>query len=186
MRAGVVEHGAPAWRGCGDAEAEERECGFGEDDASHSDGGLDQERLHHVGQDMTEEDARAAGSEGAGGFNEFALFDSEYLGADEACVSGPAADGEGEDEILEPGAEEGRECDGEQDSGEGQESVHGEDRQEMVDPSTVVAGEASDGEAKSERDADDGDGDSEGQARSPEEAGERVAAEFVGSAPVCG
>ena len=184
--AGVVEHGAPAWRGGWDAEAEEGERGFGEDDSAHADGGLDEQRLHHVGQDVAEEDARAAGSEGAGGFHVFALFDGEDLRADEARVAGPASDCEGEDEVLEAGAEEGGEGDGEQYAGEGQERIHSEDGEDVVDPAAFVAGEATDGEAEGERDADYRDGDGEGEARSPEEARQGVAAQLVGAAPVVG
>ena len=182
----VVEHRAPAWRGSGDAEPEERQRGFGEDDSAHADRGLDEQRLHHVGQDVAEEDARAAGSEGAGGFHVFALFDGEDLRADEARVAGPASDCEGEDEVLEAGAEEGGEGDGEQYAGEGQERIHSEDGEDVVDPAAFVAGEATDCEAERERDADYRDGDGEGEARSPEEARQGVAAQLVGAAPVVG
>src|ERR1700761_1269720 len=74
MRTRVVEHRSPAWRGRWDAQAEEAERSLGEDDAAHADGSLHQQRLHHVGQDVTKEDAQAARSQSTRRFNIFALL----------------------------------------------------------------------------------------------------------------
>ena len=97
--AGVVEHGSPTGRGRGNAEAEKGERGFGEDDSGHADGGLNQDGLHDVGQNVAEEDARAAGAERTGSLDVFAFADGHDLGADQTGVAGPSADGEGEDEV---------------------------------------------------------------------------------------
>ncbi len=114
--AGVVEHGTPGGGGGLDAEAEKAEGGFGKDGGSHADGGLDDEGLDNVGEDMAEHEVEVSGTEGAGGLDELALLDGEYLGADEAGVVDPTGEGEGEDEVQEAGAEEG-------DQGYGQENA---------------------------------------------------------------
>ena len=186
MGAGVVEHGSPTGCGGGDAEAEEGQRGFSEDDAGHADGGLNHDGLDDVGEDVAEEDAEWACAQCSGGVDVFTVADGHDLGADEARIAGPSTDGEGEDEVGEAWAEEGGEGDGEEDAGEGEEGVHGEGGEDGVDPAAEVACEAANGEAEGEGDGDDADGDGEGEARAPEEAGEGVAAELVGSGPVGG
>ena len=133
---------SPTWRGSGDAEAEKRESGFGEDDAGHADGCLDEDRLEDVGQDVAEEDAQAAGTERAGGIDIFSIAHGHDLRADEARIAGPSADGEGEHEVGESGSEKSGEGDGEQDAGEGEEGVHGEGGEGGIDPAAEIAGEA--------------------------------------------
>jgi hypothetical protein len=183
-RSRVVEHGAPAGGGWRHAEAEEAERSFGEHGSGHADGGLDYEGLQDIGKDVAGEDAQIAGADGAGGFDELALAHGEDLGANETGVADPAADGEGEDEVEEPGAEEGNEGDGEKNTGQRQEGIHQEGIDGDVDPASVIAGDAAEDEAEEERKADNGDSDGEGEACSPDDAGEDVAAEFVGAEPV--
>ena len=174
--AGVVEHGSPGGGGGLHAEAEEAEGGFGEDGCGHAYGGLHDEGLEDVGEDVAEQEAEVGGAEGAGGLHEFALFDGHDLGSDEACVADPAGDGEREDEIAEAGAEEGDEGDGEKDSGEREEGVGDVDVDDGVGDAAEEAGGAAEDEAEDERDGDDGDGDGERDAGAVEGAGEDVAA----------
>ena len=184
--AGVVEHGSPACDGGRDAESEEAESGLSQHCAGHADGGLHDERLDDVGQDVAEEDAEVAGTEGAGGFDEFALAYREHLTADQAGVADPSADGEGEDEVEQAGSEEGDEGDGEQDSGEGHEGVHGEDVERGIDCASVKAGDAAENDSGGEREGHDGNGDGEREARAEDDAGEDVSAEGVGAKPMGG
>ena len=88
--------------------------------------------------------------------------------------------------LAKPGTKEGGKGDGQQDAGQGQKGVHGEGGESDVDPAAKVAGQAAYGEAQSQRDGDDGDGDGQRKARAEQQAGEGVAAEFVGSGPVSG
>ena len=90
--AGVVEHGAPAGGRGGDAEAEEAERGLCEDGSGHPYGGLHDERLQDVGQDVAREDAGVGGAESSGGFDEFAFADSHHLCSDKARVAHPAGE----------------------------------------------------------------------------------------------
>ena len=81
VAAGVVEHGAPAGKRSEDAETEKAEGGFGKDGSGHADGGLDENGLKNIGQEMAEEDARGGRPKGFCGQDEFEFFDFEYLGA---------------------------------------------------------------------------------------------------------
>jgi hypothetical protein len=101
--AGVVEHGSPGGGGGLDAEAQEAEGGFGEDGCGHADGGLDEQGLEDVGEDVAEHEVEVGGAHGAGGLDVFALLDGEDLGADEAGVVDPAGEGEREDEVGSEG-----------------------------------------------------------------------------------
>ena len=150
----------------------------------HSDSGLHDDRLHDVGQDVADEDAEIGGSEGARGFDVFALAGGQHLGADQAGVADPSADDEGQDEVPQAGAEKGDEGDGQQDTGEREKRVHHDDVDEAVDPSAVVSGERADEGAEQERSGDHRAADDHGVAGSVEDAGEQVAAQFVGAAEV--
>src|SRR2546427_9835903 len=91
MGTAIVEHGPPAGRGRGDAETKETHGGFGEDSSGHADGGLHDDRLNDVGQNVADNDAQVAGSEGARGFDEFTLAGSQDLSANQAVVAHPTA-----------------------------------------------------------------------------------------------
>src|SRR2546427_10813338 len=97
MGTAIVEHGPPAGRGRGDAETKETHGGFGEDSSGHADGGLHDDRLNDVGQNVADNDAQVAGSEGARGFDEFTLAGSQDLSANQAGGGGPSAERERED-----------------------------------------------------------------------------------------
>jgi hypothetical protein len=182
--AGVVEHGSPGGGWGLDAEAEEAEGGFGEDGGGHAYGGLDQEGLEDVGQDVMEHEAEVAGAEGAGGLDELPLFDGEHLGADEAGVVDPAGEGKGEDEVQQAGAEEGDYGDGEEDSWQGEEGVAEVDVDDGVGEASVEACGHAKGDADGYGEGDYGDGDGERDAGTVDGAGEDVAAELVGTEPV--
>ena len=186
METRVIEHGSPAWSGGRNAEAEKGESGFSKDDTGHANGCLDEERLNDIGKDVAEEDAQRSGSQGAGCIDEFAIADRDDLSANEARVARPATDGKREHEVGKSWTEKCSEGDGKQNSGKSEESVHGDGGESRVDPAADVAGDAADDEAQRERGCDDGDGDSEGQARAIEQAGQCIAAEFVGSGKVRG
>ena len=184
VRAAIVEHGSPTWHGGRDAEPEEAHGAFGENGSGHANGGLHNDWLHDVGQDVAGKDAKVAGSESARSFDIFTLAGGEDLGADESGVADPASNDEGEDEIPEAGAEECDKGDGQQDSGKRKKRVHHDDVDEAVNESAVVSGERADDGSEEERPGDDGDSDDHGDARAVEDAREDVSAKFVGAEEV--
>ena len=172
---GVVEHGSPGGGGRLDAEAEKAEGGFGEHGSCHADGGLDEQGLHNVGEDVAEEQAGVVGAERAGGLDELALFHGHDLGADEAGVVDPAGKREGENEVDEAGPEECDEGYGEEDARKGEEGVGEIDVDERVGEPTVEAGEHAEDEADGEREAYDGNRNRERDSGAVNGAGEDVA-----------
>jgi hypothetical protein len=185
--AGVVEHGSPGRGGGLDAEAEEAQGGFGKHGGGHSYGGLYDERLHDVGQDVVQHEAEVVSAERTGGLDELALLHGDDLRADEAGVVDPTGEREREDEVEEVGAEEGYEGDGEEDAGHREEGVGDIDVDEGVCRAAVETGDGTENQAERERESDDGDCDDERDAGAVEGAGEDIAAEFVGTEPMaCG
>ena len=182
--AGVVQHASPTGNRRRNTETEKAHGGFGEDGRSHADGGLDDDRLHDVGENVADEDSPIAGSESTGGFDVFALAGGEDLGADKASVSDPASNDQGKYEIPEAGTEEGNEGDGEEDSGKRKECVHHDDVDEAVEAAPEVSGEGADKCAEEERSGDNRGANDHGDSGAVENAREDVAAEFVGSEEV--
>lgn len=177
--ASVVEHGTPTCGGRRDAEPEKAQGGLGEHGAGHADGGLHDEWLQKVGQDVPCDEAQIGGSEGACGFDEFTLPQGEHLSTDEARVADPAGEGKSEDEIDEAGTEKRDEGDGEQDAGKGEKCVGEIDVDDGVGKSSVKACETAGNKADSEGDGHNGDGHEQRDAGTEKDAGEDVSAEFV-------
>src|ERR1700733_14336544 len=180
MQARVVEHGAPTGCGRRNPETEKRECRFGENDAGHSDSGLHENGLCDVGQDVAEEDAQSACSEGTCGVDIFALACCQDLGADETCVAGPSANGESQNQVDKPGTKKCGESDGQQDARESEESIHRKGGQRRVDPPATVTGEPADGQTECERNGNNSDRDCERKASTPKQARKRDDAQLVG------
>ncbi len=91
---------------------------------------------------MTEEDPDAAGVESAGGVDVFAVARGHDLGADKTRISGPPADGEGENQISKSRTEKYNEGDGQLDAWQGERRICRESGESSVDPSPEVACEA--------------------------------------------
>src|SRR5208282_5327721 len=184
VRAGVVEHGSPAggWRG--DAEAEEAHGGFGENGSGHADSRLHDDGLNDVGQDVARNNVEIASAESASGFDKFALADREHLRTDQAGVADPASERQSEHQIEDAGTAEGDEGDGDENAGEGKKGIHQHDIGEAVDGAAVITGKTADDEAEQKGTGDDAAADEERNTRAPDEAGEDVAAEFIGAAPM--
>ncbi len=184
MGAGIVQHRPPAccrWR---KSEAEEAESCFGEDGGGHSYGGLDDERLKDVGEDVAAEQAEVGGSQGAGGFDELKTAGGHDLGADEAGVGDPSGESEGKDEVEKAGSEEGDEGDCEQDAGEREEGVGEVDVEDGVNPAAVEAGDGAENQTDGGGKRDDGQRDDHGDAGPIDGAGEDVSTELVGAKPM--
>ena len=147
MGASIVEHGAPARGGSGYSEPEKAESGFCEDGAGHADGGLHDERLQEIGQDVSRDEAQIGRTESARGFDKLALAQGEHLGSNEACIADPTGEGKGEDQIDEAGAEKRNEGDGEQDAGKRKKGVGEIDVDDGIGKSAVEACEAAGNEA---------------------------------------
>src|SRR6185312_1349868 len=186
MGASVVEHCTPTGCGGRNAEAEKAHCGFGENGSGHSDGGLHDDGLDDVGKNVHQNDAGIACAEGAGGFHEFPFARGQHLRPDEAGIANPASEGERENQIENTRAAEGDECDGDENRWERHEGVHDHDVDETVQTSAVISCERADDETDAERCGDDRAAYEHGNLRAIDEAGEDVAAEFIGAAPVSG
>lgn len=182
--AGVVEHSAPAWRGRGNAEAEKAKRGFGEDSASHADGGLNDEGLQRVGKDVVGQEAEVRCAQRPRSFYELAFPDGEHLSSHEASVVDPTGDGQRKDDIAKTAAEEGDKGDGKQDARKGEKGVGHVDVEDDVGHAAVEAGDGANDSAEQEREADDGNGDKERDASAEEETGEDVTAELVSAEEV--
>ena len=177
--ASVIEHGAPAGGGRGYAKPEKAQRGFGEHGAGHADGGLHDERLQKIGQDVSCDEAQVGGAERACGFDKLTLSQGENLGADEARIPDPAGEGEGKDEIDEAGTEKRDEGDGQQDAGKGEKGVGEIDVDDGVGEASVEACKAAGKKADAQGDGDNGDSHEQRDAGTEKNAGEDVSAEFV-------
>src|ERR1700676_2295996 len=184
MRAAVVEHRAPACRRRRHAESQKTHGCFGEDGSRHANRGLHNYRLNNVWQNVADDDAQIAGSEGAGSFDEFAFARSEDLSSNEAGVADPSSKREREDEIEDPGATECDESNCEQNSWEREERIHQHNVDEAVDASSVVAGDGADDEAERERCEHDAAPYQHRDARAKDDARENVASKFVSAEEV--
>src|ERR1700722_13410317 len=116
VRAAIVEHRSPAGGRRRDAESEKTHGGFGENGSGHADGGLHDDWLNDVGQNMAHDNAEIAGAKGAGCFDEFAFAGGEDLSANQTSVANPSAERERENEIEDAWTTEGHKSNREQNS----------------------------------------------------------------------
>src|SRR5580698_7251887 len=140
MGATVVKHGSPAGGRRRNTQAEKAHGGFSENGSGHADGGLHDYGLNNVRENVAGDDAKIAGSEGAGGFDVFLFAGGQHLGTDQAGVSDPTAERQCEHKIEDAGAAEGDEGDSEKNAGEREKSVHYDDVDETVETAAVVSG----------------------------------------------
>ncbi len=147
-----------------DAEAKEREKGFKEHHLRDGEREVDDDDAEDVGNEMAEDDAPAAGADGAGGFNKLFVLQRDNLAADDAghgepvnCAddkeeNGDAIDADG----FEPGfhgffAENGDEKNYDEDKRDGIEDID-EAHHDVVDVAAEIAGDGAVGDADDERD----------------------------------
>ena len=184
MRAGVVQHHAPAGHGRRHAEAEKAERGFGKNGSGHADGGLDHDRLNDIRQNMARDDAQIGGSHGARGLDKFTFADGQYLGPNQARVAHPAGNREGENQVGHAGAEECDQGNGDEDSGQRHECIHDQNIQERVEPAAIKSSDGAEDHAEKQSDGDDRGGDEERDASSKNDSREDVAAQLIGAEPM--
>ena len=182
MRAGVVQHRSPTRGGRRHTQAQETHGRFRQNCARHADCGLHNHGLNNIWKDVAQDDAQVAGAKCTRCFDEFSFTHGQHLAAHQARVANPASKRESEHEIENSRAAEGDEGDRDEDSGERKKRIHQDDVDEAVDASSVISGKRADDESKEQRAGDDARADEHGNARSPDEAGEDVASEFVGTA----
>src|SRR5437879_10598466 len=87
MPASVIEHGAPTRDRGEDSEAKKAEGGFGEDGACNADGGLNQNGLENIRQQMARHDSYRGCAKRARSEDEFEFFHLQDLRASEARVA---------------------------------------------------------------------------------------------------
>jgi len=160
------------------AEAEEREGGFGEDRAGQAEGGHHDHGVDDVREDVQDDDARGAGAEGFRGGDVLHLAHFQDLAAHEARVTDPSDRRQREDDVVEARPEDRHESDGEEDAGEGEEDV-GDAHDERVEPAAEVASHGAEGDADQRGEDDDAEADAQRDARPPEDARENVAPEII-------
>src|SRR5258708_39575 len=184
MGAAVVEHSSPTRGRRRYAEAKEAHGRFGQDGSGHADRGLYDHGLNNVWQNVADDDAKIAGPESAGSFDEFTLAGGENLAADQASIAYPSSERERENQIEDARTAESDERNREQNSRERQECIHQDDVDEAVDGASVVAGDGSDDKAERERGQHDATSNQHRDARAIDDARENVAAEFGGAEEV--
>ena len=141
------QHAAPAREGRADAEAEERQRGFGQDRAAHAERGDHDQRPQDVGQHLGEHDAQVAVAQDARGLDVALALERQHLRAGDAAGVGPAGEAERDHQAEQAGPEDRHDGEREDQRGDRQHQV-GEAAHQVVPPAAPVAG----GEA--ERDAD--------------------------------
>src|SRR6266851_6384601 len=171
MGAAIIQHGAPACRRRRDAESQKAHGGFGENRSRHAYRGLHDHRLNDVWQNVADDDAKIAGPESAGSFDEFTLACGENLAADQASIAYPSSERERENQIEDARTAERDERNREQNSRERQECIHQDDVDEAVDASAVIAGDRADDESESEGREHDATSNQHRDARAVDNAG---------------
>src|SRR5229473_3720997 len=101
MAARVIQHSAPTGNRSEDSDAEKAQRGFGEDHAGHSDGGLNQDRLENIGQEMAQQNPRVRSPQGTRGHDKFQFFYFERLRASQTRIPGPAGHGQRENNFSD-------------------------------------------------------------------------------------
>jgi len=178
--ASFVDDVAPAGNRRLYAEAEKREPGFGEDDASNSQCGGNNDRGEGIGGEMTEDDSHVGQAERAGGKDELLLFERENLAAYNSGNPHPAGEREGDDDKVDGVAEGGNDDENEKECGKGDENINNA-HHEGVHPASEIAranpykGAEGDGNENYEKP------DGEGYSGAVNHSGENVAAVLVGA-----
>src|ERR1700740_3616343 len=124
-----------------DSQTQNTESGFGKDRSGHADGGLDEDRLHDIGQQMARENASVGSAERFCGQDELQFLDLQHLSASETRVAGPTGNDERENHLADPRTKEGGEGNPQKDSRKREKRVNGEQIHDAVERATVVAGE---------------------------------------------
>src|SRR5579872_4548260 len=91
VRATIVKHGSPARSGRRYAETEKAHGSFGENSSRHANGGLHNNRLNNIGEDVADDHAQITGSQCASSFHKFTLPSGKHLRAHQTCIANPAS-----------------------------------------------------------------------------------------------
>src|ERR1051326_2057769 len=184
MAARVIEHGAPTGDGSKHTETEEAQSGLRENRSGHADGGLNQNGLKNIGQEMLPNDSEVRSAERACGYCEFKFFDFEDLRTRQTRIAGPTGDDERKDYFANARTEERGERDSQKNSRKGQKRIDEKKIHDTVAPSAEVTSECADGEADQSAAGNYADGNRERDASAKHDSGKDVAAEFIGAHPV--
>ena len=149
--AAAAEHVAPFGRRGLDAQAEEAQGRRVENGSGDAERGAHDDRGHHVGQDVAEDDQRIGVADHAGGGDVVGLLDGEDLAAHDAGVLGDGHETDGDDRLVDATAERRHERDRQENRGDGEHHVH-EAHDDRVDHAALVAGDRAQRHADRERD----------------------------------
>src|SRR5208282_2846524 len=149
-----------------------------------ADGRLHNDRLNNIREDVAGNNVEISSAERSRRFDKFAFAHGQHLGADQTSVADPTSERQRQDKIKNTGAAEGHKGDRDENSGEGKKGIHQHDVDEAVDAAAVVSGEAANDEAEQKRTRHHAAADEQRNSRAPDQAGEYVASEFIGAAPM--
>ncbi len=180
-----VEHVAPGGLRRLRAQAEEAQRRFQQHRVGERHSRLDQERRHHVGQDLAHHDAPVAHPDGAGGVD--ILLAQHVVGrrARQPRESRNEDDADREHGVEDAGAQARQQDDRQQDRREGEQQLH-QPHQREIDPAAEIGGEDADDRAADQADADGDQRDLDRDARREDRARQHVAADLVRAQPVRG
>jgi hypothetical protein len=181
----VIEHGAPAGgRGC-NSEAKKTHGRFGKNCSSHADRSLHNNGLDDVGKNVAHDNALVARAQRPSGFNKLTFASGKDLRAHQARIADPSGERKRLHKIENAGPAKGNERDRDQNPGQREERIHYNHVDETIDAAAVVAGYRTDDQTDSQRCADHTGTDQHGDSRTIDKPGEKIAAQFIGSSPVC-
>src|SRR6266571_3085703 len=142
MSAAVVQHSPPTRRGRGKPKAKKAQRGFGKDRPSHSNAGLNQNRLNDVWQNMINENSEAWRPKGACCLDEVKSFDFENLSSCQPGISHPANAGESKNQSIKTWPQKSDEGDRQQNAGEGQQRIDDHHSHKRIQCTTDVTGKS--------------------------------------------
>ena len=176
----LFDHGTPRGHGGLHTDAKEAEAGLEEDGAGEVGGGYDNDGTRYVGQDVAEDGAEGADAEGACGFDVFFLLDAVDLSAHHAGDVDPHGEADGDEHLPESLAQSKGDGDDQQHGGDGPHDID-EPGDEVVDPSAIVGGQGTEGDAYEQGDEHSDKAYRETDAAADNNHAEHVAAVAVGA-----
>lgn len=173
-----AEHGAPLRRRWLDAEPQKTQCCCGQYGRRYTEGALDDDRSHAVGQNVLHDDSEIAGPNGARRLHKLLPAHRECGGPNDTGVAWDLADPNRDHQVQQIGPQRPDDGDSQDDLGHGKQDVH-HPHQDVVDAPTVVADDSSDKTAEDRTDAHRDKPDIKGYPCPVDDAAELVPTEIV-------
>ena len=133
---------------------------------------------------MARNNVEISRAESARRFHKFALAHGQHLRAHQASVTNPSANRQRKNQVENSRTAKGHEGDSDENARKRKKRIHQHDVDEAVDASSVISGKAADNEAEQKRKRNNAAANKQRNSRAPNQPGENVASEFIGSAPM--